>query len=51
MGQNIHLGYWPEDEGDLSMAEAQDRLTDLVAAQCGVRKGARLLDVGCGNAP
>lgn len=33
----------------MSLAEAQDRLTDLVAAQSCVGTGARLLDVGCGT--
>jgi cyclopropane fatty-acyl-phospholipid synthase-like methyltransferase len=49
MGQNIHLGCWPENDGDMSLAEAQDRLTDLVAAQCDLHPRARLLDVGCGT--
>lgn len=52
-GQSIHLGLWPDGDDGSSLADAQDRLTDrltdLVAAQCGAHAGALVLDVGCGT--
>ncbi|WP_051727536.1 SAM-dependent methyltransferase [Nocardia brasiliensis] len=48
-GENVHLGYWPDDEPDLSMDDAQDRLTDLIAQASAATSGRRVLDVGCGT--
>jgi len=48
-GQDIHLGYWPDGDGNLSLTEAQAKLTDLVAASIGARDGIHILDVGCGT--
>ncbi|MFJ3978009.1 methyltransferase domain-containing protein [Streptomyces sp. NPDC090021] len=48
LGGNIHVGYWDDDQ-DLPIAEATDRLTDLVAERLAPQPGQRLLDVGCGN--
>ncbi|MFE0063215.1 SAM-dependent methyltransferase [Streptomyces sp. NPDC059003] len=48
-GENIHLGYWASGQGDATLAEAQENLTDLVAARTGIRAEQRLLDVGCGT--
>lgn len=48
-GRSIHLGFWPDGDDGSSLAEAQDRLTDLVAAQCGAQAEALVLDVGCGT--
>ncbi|MFD3357370.1 SAM-dependent methyltransferase [Streptomyces fradiae] len=48
LGGNIHVGYWDGDPG-VPIAEATDRLTDLVAQRLALRPGLRLLDVGCGN--
>lgn len=48
IGDSIHFGYWPNGQEDLSLAQAQDQLTDRVAAASGLREGQRLLDVGCG---
>jgi ubiquinone/menaquinone biosynthesis C-methylase UbiE len=48
LGGNIHVGYW-DDDPDIPIAEATDRLTDLVAGHLALRPDQRLLDVGCGN--
>jgi cyclopropane fatty-acyl-phospholipid synthase-like methyltransferase len=48
-GESIHWGYWPVAEEYLSLAEAQNKLTDLVAAKSGAQSGMRVLDVGCGT--
>ncbi|TDD63486.1 class I SAM-dependent methyltransferase [Kribbella antibiotica] len=47
MGGNIHVGYW-DDDLDVPITEATDRLTDLVAGQLTLQSGQHLLDVGCG---
>ncbi|MGW7514417.1 cytochrome P450 [Streptomyces sp. NPDC054796] len=49
LGGNIHVGYWEEDDHEVPMTEATDRLTDLVADRLALGPGRRLLDVGCGN--
>ncbi|MER7045020.1 methyltransferase domain-containing protein [Streptomyces jumonjinensis] len=48
LGGNLHVGYW-DDGDDAPIAEATDRLTDLVAERLALRPDQRLLDVGCGN--
>ncbi|MFY1679637.1 SAM-dependent methyltransferase [Streptomyces sp. WMMC905] len=48
LGGNIHAGYW-DDDPDVPVAEATDRLTDVVAARLAPGPDARLLDVGCGT--
>ncbi|MFJ1647229.1 methyltransferase domain-containing protein [Streptomyces sp. NPDC088258] len=48
LGGNIHVGYWDGDD-EAPIAEATDRLTDLVAGRLAPAPGQRLLDVGCGN--
>ncbi|MEI5527688.1 methyltransferase domain-containing protein [Streptomyces brasiliscabiei] len=47
MGGNIHVGYW-DDDRDVPIAEATDRLTDLVADRLALGRDQHLLDVGCG---
>ncbi|MCX4671730.1 methyltransferase domain-containing protein [Streptomyces sp. NBC_01381] len=49
MGGSLHYGYWdgPADTG--SMAEASRRMTDLMIDKLAVRRGGRVLDVGCGT--
>ncbi|MGW0706379.1 methyltransferase domain-containing protein [Streptomyces sp. NPDC002643] len=47
MGGNIHVGYW-DDDPEVPIAEATDRLTDLVAERLALRPDRQLLDVGCG---
>ncbi|GLW89892.1 SAM-dependent methyltransferase [Actinokineospora globicatena] len=44
----IHHGYW-EDDGRSPLADAVDRLTDLVAGRTPLAPGTRVLDVGCGT--
>ncbi|CQR65595.1 methyltransferase domain-containing protein [Streptomyces leeuwenhoekii] len=44
----LHFGYWDEGSG-MSLPEAADRLTDIIAAQAGVSSGSEVLDVGCGH--
>jgi tocopherol O-methyltransferase len=44
-GRHIHHGLW---EGTESPKEAQQKLTDSVIREAGIRGGERVLDVGCG---
>jgi N-methyltransferase StaMA len=48
LGGNVHLGYW-DDDPDVPVSVASNRLTDLVAARLGASPGERVLDIGCGN--
>ncbi len=43
-----HQGYWYDEEDQIPMVEASQRLTRKVADSLGLRKGERVLDVGCG---
>jgi tocopherol O-methyltransferase len=45
-GEHVHHGLWRS--GRESVAEATDALTDLVAERLEVRRGDRLIDIGCG---
>lgn len=45
---NIHLGYWAGDDDPAPLAEALDRMTDLVAGTLALTPGQHLVDVGCG---
>ncbi|HEU5473548.1 MAG TPA: class I SAM-dependent methyltransferase [Actinophytocola sp.] len=49
MDGELHGGYWAGRNPPETMAEAAERLTDLVAARCRLEPGQHLLDVGCGN--
>ncbi|MEY9932270.1 cyclopropane-fatty-acyl-phospholipid synthase [Catenulispora sp. GP43] len=40
--------YWPEDQPDLSLPQAQSAKFDLICRKLELRPGQRLLDVGCG---
>ncbi len=44
-GQHIHHGLWSADE---SPQLAAQQLTERVAAEAGIQKGARVVDIGCG---
>lgn len=43
-----HQGYWYDDEDQIPMIEASQRLTRKAADSLRLRKGERVLDVGCG---
>ena len=52
-GRHIHHGLWSDDELAANSVAAtstvaQQRLTETLAAEAGVRSGDRILDVGCG---
>ncbi|WP_158502111.1 cyclopropane-fatty-acyl-phospholipid synthase family protein [Vitiosangium sp. GDMCC 1.1324] len=46
--RSLHFGYWPRGDEGSSLGEAQQRFTDFLIGQLGVRKGQRVLDAGCG---
>jgi cyclopropane fatty-acyl-phospholipid synthase-like methyltransferase len=48
-GGNLHAGLWAGPDDRSSLAEAQDRLTDLFVERVRVGAGQLLLDVGCGT--
>ncbi|GGS27351.1 methyltransferase type 11 [Streptomyces humidus] len=45
---NFHFGYWESPDDQSSVAEATDRLTDLLIDALSVAEGDRVLDLGCG---
>ena len=45
---NLHFGYWTGPDDTSSIAEATDRLTDLLIERIKVGPGERVLDIGCG---
>ena len=52
-GRHIHHGLWPAEElaakrVATSPARAQQRLTETLAAEADIRRGEKVLDVGCG---
>jgi cyclopropane fatty-acyl-phospholipid synthase-like methyltransferase len=44
----VHLAYWYDDEDQVPLIEASQRLTRIVADSLRLREGERVLDVGCG---
>ncbi|MEU7579316.1 class I SAM-dependent methyltransferase [Streptomyces sp. NPDC041068] len=46
-GPDLHWGYW-EDDDRSGVAEATDRLTDLMIEGLAPEPGQRILDIGCG---
>ncbi|MGV9317058.1 SAM-dependent methyltransferase [Streptomyces sp. NPDC003691] len=44
----LHFGYWEDPADETPLAEAAERLTDLVAGKLGLTAGQSVLDVGCG---
>ena len=48
-GGNLHAGLWAGPDDASSLAEAQDRMTDLFGERVRLGGGQRLLDVGCGT--
>jgi N-methyltransferase StaMA len=48
-GGYLHGGYWAGPDKPTTVAEAGDRLTDVVVDRCGLIQGMRVLDVGSGN--
>ncbi|MFC5719496.1 methyltransferase domain-containing protein [Streptomyces gamaensis] len=49
LGENLHFGYWDSPDSTVPLAEATDRLTDMMADRLRVGPGARVLDLGCGT--
>lgn len=51
-GRHIHHGFWSSEELNSDVAAtsvaAQQRLTETLASEAGIRSGDRVLDVGCG---
>src|SRR5438093_5477554 len=45
-GIHIHHGFW--QDGTETKEAAQEQLTAFLAARADIRKGCRILDVGCG---
>jgi len=45
---NIHYGYWPEGEKELPLADAQEKLTEMMLQRMPLKAGQHLIDVGCG---
>jgi cyclopropane fatty-acyl-phospholipid synthase-like methyltransferase len=48
-GDSLHVGYWPEGTSGGSLADAQERFTELLISKSGVKEGQSFLDVGCGT--
>jgi cyclopropane fatty-acyl-phospholipid synthase-like methyltransferase len=48
-GDDLHAGLWSGPRDHASMAEAQERMTDLFVDRVGLGPRQRLLDVGCGT--
>lgn len=46
--QQIHLGYWDERYPDVTMAQAAQRLTQVVVDQIDIPRDGYYLDIGCG---
>jgi ubiquinone/menaquinone biosynthesis C-methylase UbiE len=49
LGDNLHFGYWENEEDDSPIETATDRLTNLVAERLELSGPGRVLDVGCGS--
>jgi len=45
---HIHLGYWDDNNRDVSFAEGAKRLTQLMIDQTEISIGQRFCDIGCG---
>jgi cyclopropane fatty-acyl-phospholipid synthase-like methyltransferase len=46
---NLHSGYWHDQEDDISIVEAQERFTDYIISKLDLQPGQTLLDIGCGT--
>lgn len=49
LGDNVHFGFWHDENDDTPVQEATDRLTDIVADRLGLSAGMKVLDIGCGT--
>jgi ubiquinone/menaquinone biosynthesis C-methylase UbiE len=47
-GENLHVGYWHDENDDASLLDATDQLTDQLIERLAPRAGQRILDIGCG---
>lgn len=48
LGENLHFGYWDSPDSQVPLAEATDRLTDMMTERLRIGAGSRVLDLGCG---
>jgi len=44
----LHFGYWDENNPDANLGEAADRLTQIMIDKSEIRQGERFCDLGCG---
>ncbi|MFD5085204.1 methyltransferase domain-containing protein [Kitasatospora sp. NPDC058201] len=49
LGESLHFGYWDSPDSLVPLAEATDRLTDLMTDRLNIGHGSRVLDLGCGT--
>lgn len=47
-GENLHVGYWHDENDEASLPAATDQLTDQLIERLNPCAGQRILDVGCG---
>ncbi|MBX7266860.1 methyltransferase domain-containing protein [Micromonospora sp. Llam7] len=48
-GDNLHYGFWTDDDDHATMPQAQERLNDELAGRLAIGAGDHVLDIGCGT--
>jgi 27-O-demethylrifamycin SV methyltransferase len=48
VGENIHIGFWANENDQSSLEQAQNQFTDLFIEKLHAEPASRLLDAGCG---